>query len=86
LHTAFRKRVRRRDQDGGCDPKNVTPYGWGAYIITLTLTLNPGLDSGANRLYLLNEVIQVPHILVLFWTNFDIPLDDTVRLWHYVEM
>ena len=44
-------------------------------MITLTLTLNPGLGSGTNKLYLSNEVIQMPHVLVFFWTNFDIPLD-----------
>jgi hypothetical protein len=38
-----------------------------------------GRKRGTKRLYLSNEVIQMPHILVFFWTNLDISLD-SVRL------
>jgi hypothetical protein len=38
-----------------------------------------GRKRGTKRLYLANEVIQMPHVLVFFWTNFDISLD-SVRL------
>lgn len=56
------------------------PYCRSAYIVTLSLTLNPGGKmKGTKRLYLSNEVIQMPHVLVLVWTNFDISLD-SVRL------
>jgi hypothetical protein len=53
------------------------PYCRGAYIVTLAPTLNPGVGRkrGMKRLYLSNEVIQMPHVLIFFWTNFDISLD-----------
>jgi hypothetical protein len=43
--------------------------------------LNPGVrrKRGTKRLYLSDEVIQMPHVLIFFWTNFDISLD-SVRL------
>ena len=72
LNTAFGKELGRRQREG----LSFIPYCWGAYIISLGSNSEPWVEKrGMETVYLSDEIVQMPHVLVFFWTYFDISLD-----------